>query len=48
VNALPAHVIDYVRAVAGLPVFTWTVRTPRQRQIAKKWADAMIFEGFEP
>jgi len=48
VNALPAHVIDYVRAAAGLPVFTWTVRTPRQRQIAKKWADAMIFEGFEP
>ena len=48
VNALPAHVIDYVRAVAGLPVFTWTVRTPRQRQIARKWADAMIFEGFEP
>jgi glycerophosphoryl diester phosphodiesterase len=48
VNALPTHVIDYVRAVAGLPVFTWTVRTPRQRQIARKWADAIIFEGFEP
>jgi glycerophosphoryl diester phosphodiesterase len=48
VNALPTHVIDYIRFVAGLPVFTWTVRTPRQREIARKWADAIIFEGFEP
>jgi glycerophosphoryl diester phosphodiesterase len=48
VNALPTPVTEYVRKVDGLALFTWTVRTPKQRQIAKNWADAMIFEGFEP
>jgi hypothetical protein len=27
-------------------VLTWTVRTDAQRQIAKRNADQMIFEGF--
>ena len=27
-----------------LPLFTWTVRTPRQRAAAARWADAPIFE----
>lgn len=31
-----------------LPLFTWTVRTPRQRAAAARWADAPIFEGYEP
>jgi hypothetical protein len=30
----------------GLPLFTWTVRTERERAIAAKWADAPIFEGY--
>jgi glycerophosphoryl diester phosphodiesterase len=30
-----------------LPLFTWTVRTPRQRARAARWADAPIFEGYE-
>jgi glycerophosphoryl diester phosphodiesterase len=30
-----------------LPLFTWTVRTPRQRARAGRWADAPIFEGYE-
>jgi glycerophosphoryl diester phosphodiesterase len=30
-----------------LPLFTWTVRTPRQRARAAHWADAPIFEGYE-
>jgi glycerophosphoryl diester phosphodiesterase len=30
-----------------LPLFTWTVRTPRQRATAARWADAPIFEGYE-
>jgi glycerophosphoryl diester phosphodiesterase len=30
-----------------LPLFTWTVRTPRQRARAERWADAPIFEGYE-
>jgi glycerophosphoryl diester phosphodiesterase len=48
VNALPTPVTEYVRRVAGLPLFTWTVRSAKQRRIASEWADAMIFEGFEP
>ncbi|HML30809.1 MAG TPA: glycerophosphodiester phosphodiesterase, partial [Hyphomicrobium sp.] len=45
---LPTSVTEYVRRTSGLPVFTWTVRTPKQRRIAETWADAMIFEGFTP
>jgi glycerophosphoryl diester phosphodiesterase len=30
-----------------LPLLTWTVRTPRQRVRAARWADAPIFEGYE-
>lgn len=48
VDALPTPVTEYVRRVSGLPLFTWTVRTPKQRRIAATCADAMIFEGFRP
>lgn len=37
-----------VRHACELPLFTWTVRTPRQRAVAARWADAPIFEGYEP
>jgi glycerophosphoryl diester phosphodiesterase len=48
VNALPTPVTEYARAVHGLPLFTWTVRTAKQRRIAPHSADAMTFAGFEP
>ena len=48
VNALPTPVTEYARLVQGVPLFTWTVRTAKQRRIAANSADAMIFEGFEP
>ena len=48
IAALPTPVTEYVRAVHGLPLFTWTVRTQKDRANAAKHADAMIFEGFEP
>ena len=48
IGALPTPVTEYVRAVQGLPLFTWTVRTAKDRAIASQHADAMIFEGFEP
>jgi glycerophosphoryl diester phosphodiesterase len=48
VKALPTPVTRFVREVLGLPLFTWTVRTPEQRRIAERWADAPIFEGYEP
>ena len=35
------------RKALDLPLFTWTVRTPRQRAAAARWADAPIFEGYE-
>ena len=35
------------RHAPELPLFTWTVRTPRQRAAAARWADAPIFEGYE-
>ena len=35
------------RQKLSIPLFTWTVRTPRQRATAARWADAPIFEGYE-
>ncbi len=45
---LPHAVPELCRNSLGLPVMTWTVRTPEQRACAALWADQMIFEGFEP
>ena len=30
-----------------LALFSWTIRTPRERRAAARWADAPIFEGYE-
>jgi glycerophosphoryl diester phosphodiesterase len=39
----------YLCKVLGqLPVMTWTVRTPEERDSAEKYADQMVFEGFVP
>ncbi|MGI9481848.1 MAG: glycerophosphodiester phosphodiesterase family protein [Hyphomicrobiales bacterium] len=32
----------------GLPVLTWTVKTPDDRMRATRYADQIIFEGFRP
>lgn len=48
VAALPTPVTRYVREVQRLPLFTWTVRSEADRQTAAHWADAPIFEGYEP
>jgi len=48
VTALPTPVTRFAREVLGLPLFTWTVRTEEQRATAAQWADAPIFEGYEP
>lgn len=48
VKALPTPVTRFIREVLQLPMFTWTVRTPEEAMTAAKWADAPIFEGFEP
>jgi glycerophosphoryl diester phosphodiesterase len=47
VDDLPTPATWLARTV-GVPVLTWTVRTPAQRARAADWADQMIFEGFRP
>jgi glycerophosphoryl diester phosphodiesterase len=32
----------------SLPLFSWTIRTPRERATAQRFADAPIFEGYLP
>lgn len=43
---LPVQVVEFGRACAGLPVMTWTIRSPQQAEVAYKHADQIIFEGF--
>jgi|RhiMetdeSRZDD1v2_1073273.scaffolds.fasta_scaffold207780_2 glycerophosphoryl diester phosphodiesterase len=35
------------RTSIELPLFSWTIRTARERVLAARWADAPIFEGYE-
>ena len=48
VDDLPAPASWIARNIFGLPLLTWTVRTPEQRARAARYADQMIFEGFRP
>jgi glycerophosphoryl diester phosphodiesterase len=48
VQQLPAPAPWIARNIFGLPLLTWTVRTPEQRQTAARYSDQMIFEGFKP
>jgi glycerophosphoryl diester phosphodiesterase len=48
VDDLPAPAPWIARHIFGLPLLTWTVRTPEQRAQAARYADQMIFEGFRP
>lgn len=48
VKDLPSALPFIARNVLRLPLLTWTVRTPEDRERAQRWADQMIFEGFRP
>jgi glycerophosphoryl diester phosphodiesterase len=48
IRDLPALAPLVARQLLGLPLLTWTVRTPADQARAKRWADQMIFEGFRP
>ena len=48
VRGLPSAAANLSKRPRGMPLFTWTVRTPADRAKADRHADAMIFEGFEP
>jgi glycerophosphoryl diester phosphodiesterase len=48
IEQLPTLAPWVARNLFGLPLLTWTVRTPAQRSRAARYADQMIFEGFRP
>jgi glycerophosphoryl diester phosphodiesterase len=48
VDDLPAPAPWIARHIFGLPLLTWTVRTPEQRERAARYADQVVFEGFRP
>ncbi len=48
IDQLPAPAPFIARHGFGLPLLTWTVRTPDQRARAARHADQIIFEGFRP
>ncbi|KAB2849219.1 MAG: glycerophosphodiester phosphodiesterase [Hyphomicrobiaceae bacterium] len=48
VRGLPAACTVLGCRPEGLPLFTWTVRSMADRAKAARYADAMVFEGFEP
>jgi len=48
VKALPNAFITRVRDDLGMPVITWTVRTPEDVEVTRLHADQMTFEGFIP
>jgi glycerophosphoryl diester phosphodiesterase len=45
---LPSAAPFLCRGALGLPLMTWTVRTPQDRDRAAAHADQMVFEGFVP
>jgi glycerophosphoryl diester phosphodiesterase len=45
VDDLPHKVPFLMKELTGAPVMAWTVRTPAQREAARKWADQIVFEG---
>jgi glycerophosphoryl diester phosphodiesterase len=48
VKDLPSPGPWVARRLFGLPLLTWTVRTPEDRVRAARYADQMIFEHFVP
>ena len=47
INHLPSPATSFLRR-RGMPILTWTVRTNINRDVASKYADNIIFEGFRP
>ena len=48
VQDLPAPAPFTLRALFGLPLLTWTVRSEEDRRRAAAYADQIIFEGWRP
>lgn len=47
IKALPANAPLLFRHL-GLPLITWTIRTPADRAKARQYTDQITFEGFDP
>ena len=45
VDDLPHKIPFLVKELTGAPIMAWTVRTPDQREVARKWADQIVFDG---
>lgn len=45
---LPSAAPYLCRSALGLPLMTWTVKSPEDRRRAGRHADQMVFEGFRP
>jgi glycerophosphoryl diester phosphodiesterase len=48
IRDLPTPLPWLARRLLGLPLICWTVRTPEELAVAKRWTDQMTFEGFLP
>ncbi|XYK80620.1 MAG: glycerophosphodiester phosphodiesterase family protein [Labrenzia sp.] len=48
VNDLPSPGPSMMKKVFKTPIMAWTVRTPGQLEVAKRFADQIVFEGFDP
>ncbi len=48
VNELPNPFVSFVRERLSMPVITWTVKNAKTIDAARKHADQMTFEGFDP
>jgi glycerophosphoryl diester phosphodiesterase len=45
---LPTPVTAFARACARTPVMTWTISAPEQAEVAYRYADQIVFEGYAP
>jgi hypothetical protein len=45
---LPAPAPVFAKRVLGLPLLAWTIHSEAERRRTLRWADQIIFEGFQP
>lgn len=48
IKDLPAEGPSFLQEFYNLPIMTWTVRTKEDRELAAKFANQIVFEGFNP
>lgn len=48
VHHLDNRFVTFVRGRMGLPVISWTVRSPSDKETSDTYVDQITFEGFDP